>query len=452
MPVTLVWFRHDLRLADHAPLRAAVKRGAVVPVFLWSPEEYGDWPPGGAAKVYLHYALQSLDESLRNIGSRLIVRRGAAAEHLKQIAETTGADAVYAHRLYEPALARRDDKLEARLALDGIDLKLYDGYLLHDPEQIATGSGDPYKVFSPFWKKFCKQIEVGKPLPAPRKLDGPGNWPHTSSVGDLGLLPQRDWDQPIADAWPTSEADVTRRMKWFVGRADDYGRLRDRPDGDHTSRLSPALRFGLLSPRSIWRAVAEGMARDADWKTDGRAAYLREVGWREFAYHLLHHFPHTPGQPLYSKFDGFPWHGDDEKLRAWQRGRTGYPIVDAGIRQLWRTGWMHNRVRMIAASFLTKDLLIDWRAGAAWFWDTLVDADLANNTLGWQWAAGCGADAQPFFRIFNPHSQAAKFDPNGDYARQWIPELETGDYPEPIVDHARVRQTALEAYEKIRNA
>ena len=478
----LVWFRHDLRLADNPALHHAVERfAAVVPVFIWAPDEEGDWAPGGAHRWWLHESLRSLDADLREKGSRLILRSGSSLEQLRALIGATGADAVLWNTRYEPALRARDETIREALHDDGVSVHTYASRILHDPDVVRTGSGGPYKVYTPFWKKLGQLgFEVGEPLPTPRmgETKAPASWPESDDLDAFELTPEAqdgvDWAGEIRAAWTPGEAAAHDRLRHFVDALlIDYDDERNRPDHDGTSRLSPYLHHGELSPRQVWRAVDGWIANGA--MREAAASYLSEIAWREFSYHMLYHFPETPTEPLRDKYADFPWDADDEALRRWQRGQTGYPIVDAGMRQLWRMGWMHNRVRMIVASFLTKDLLIPWQEGAAWFWDTLVDADLANNTMGWQWAAGSGADAQPFFRIFNPISQGERYDPDGMYVRRWVPELadlpakhihqpwnapadvladagvELGTtYPEPIVDHSEARDRALAAYQEIR--
>lgn len=475
---SIVWFRQDLRLADNPALHAAVARGgAVIPVYIWAPEEEGDWAAGAASKWWLHQSLRSLEAALQKLGARLILRRGPSLGVLQELAETTGATAVFWNRRYEPAIISRDARIKESLRTVGIEAESFSGSLLHEPWTVQNQSGKPFQVFTPFWRHCLTKAEPAEPLPPVTALGTPARWPSTLSLSDLGLEPKRDWSSGLAAAWQPGEAGARWRLAAFLQAAfAEYSEQRNRPDLVGTSRLSPHLHFGEISPRQIWAGLRQHAASRAlpvsAWRN---SQFLAEVGWREFSHHLLYHFPHTVTQPLRAEFRNFPWRRDDNWLRAWQRGRTGYPIVDAGMRELWATGWMHNRVRMIVASFLVKDLLLHWQEGARWFWDTLVDADLAQNTLGWQWTAGCGADAAPYFRVFNPQSQGEKFDPQGDYVRRWCPELaklpadyihapdrapaavraRAGvrlgvDYPEPIVSHAIAREVALEAFAKIR--
>ena len=472
----LVWFRDDLRLADHAPLSSACAEEAdVVPVYLHTPDDVGAWPRGAASRSYRHHALAALIERFDEEGSRLVLRRGEAClDLLRELIEETNATALYFHRAYTPGMRSRDADLIDALETDDLTVRVFEGRLLHDPEAVETTSGTPYQVYTPFWRRFREEVEIGMPLDVPAVGEhAPASWPESAALDDLGLLPEVDWDASFYEVWTAGEQAAHDRLQTFLDDAlEEYADLRNRPDLPGTSRLSPSLHHGTLSPRQIWHAVlnATGGAVSGDAEV-----YLKELVWREFSYHVLYHHPATPTEPLKEKFAAYTWRTAEADLEAWQRGRTGYPIVDAGMRQLWETGWMHNRVRMIAASFLTKDLGIDWREGARWFWDTLIDADLANNTMGWQWSAGTGADAQPFFRIFNPVSQGRKHDPEGDYVRRWVPELadlptrhlhapweapedvleeagvELGEtYPAPIVDHAEARDRALAEYEKVK--
>jgi deoxyribodipyrimidine photo-lyase len=423
MKTTIVWFGNDLRVGDNPALSAAAQRGAVVPLFIFAPEEQGDRAPGGARRWWLHYSLQSLDRSLRDLGAPLILRRASASlPVLEEILTQTGADAVYWNRRYEPHLQTRDQQIAQRLKARGIEVRLFDSYLLHDPDQLRTDLGQPYTVFTPFWRRFLTEVVVPEPLPAPERLIPAPRMPASEPIESLELLPKIDWAAGLRETWQPGEASAHRRLEWFLRyRVADYHTLRDRPDLDATSRLSPHLHHGEISPRQIWHATMRTRTTEAQ---AGIESFLREVGWREFAYHILYHHPHTQTRPLKAVYETFPWHEEHSPAyKAWTRGRTGIPLVDAGMRQLWRIGWMHNRVRMIVASWLTKNLLHHWRLGEIWFWDTLVDADPASNVLGWQWTAGCGADAAPYYRIFNPVLQGRKFDPEGVYVRQWVPEL-----------------------------
>jgi deoxyribodipyrimidine photo-lyase len=466
-PPTLVWFRQDLRLRDHRALTAAITAGApVIPVYIWAPDEEAPWAPGAASRWWLHHSLQRLDAELRERGSRLILRQGSSsADCLQRLAAETGAGAAYWHRQHEPDAAQRDARLLQLLCAAGVEARDYGGALLQDPARLRNKTGRPYLVFTPFYRHLLSQPPPGRPLRAPTRIPAPTRWPASLALGELGLLPAVDWAGGIRDAWTPGETGATRALQRFLrGPVTRYPTGRDRPDHAGTAAISPHLHFGELSAAQAWHAATAAAANTPD-AAPGVDAWLRQLAWREFAAHLLYHFPSTATKPLREPYRAFPWRHDPRRLRAWQQGRTGYPIVDAGMRELWTTGWMHNRVRMIAASFLVKDLLIPWQDGARWFWDTLVDADLANNTMGWQWIAGCGADAAPFFRIFNPVSQGRKFDPDGAYIRRWVPALRNvpdayvhepwkapgNTYPERIVQHHVARMRALAALQTIRN-
>ncbi|GAB4363095.1 MAG: deoxyribodipyrimidine photo-lyase [Kiloniellaceae bacterium] len=473
---SIVWFRQDLRLADNPALAAAIARGApILPLFIF--DDSGDWAPGGAARWWLHHSLAALSNDLKKCGAPLCLRRGKAQDILHDVAQEHGAAAVFWNRCYEPAAVARDKALKERLKKADIEAVSFNGALLAEPWALKTGQGEPYKVFTPFWKALQAAGDPPRPLTRPRKLDGVTG-AASEELDDWQLLPTRpDWAGGLRETWQPGEKGAAERLSDFLdAAASDYKTERDRPDRSGTSRLSPHLHWGEVSPRQVWHATRHAVA--AGTLTDGAAeAFLRQLGWRDFSHNLLFHWPDFPEQPWRAAFAAFPWSDDEAAFDAWCQGRTGYPIVDAGLRELWATGWMHNRVRMIAASFLVKDLLIPWQRGEAWFWDTLVDADLANNAAGWQWVAGCGADAAPYFRIFNPVSQGEKFDPRGDYVRRWVPELAglpddaihrpweapaevlkkakvtLGEsYPHPIVDHKAARDRALAGYETVKAA
>ena len=480
MGTTIVWFRRDLRLADNPALNAAVRRGGpVLPVFIWSPDEDGDWPAGAASRVWLQHSVQNLDEALRRAGAPLIVRAGAAEASLGRLIAETGAGAVYWNRCYEPAVLARDAGIKAALRDAGIEAQSFKAGLLFEPAEVRTRSGGPFKVFTPFWRECMRLPAPGEPLPAPAALTPSLRCPPRLDLAALGLAPAQAWPGKLMRHWSVGGEAARERLDRFLAEASDgYENRRDLPGEASVSRLSAHLHFGEISPRQVWSAVnCHEQAQGRMSPGPGATAFLRQLIWREFAHHLLYHFPRTPTEPLRAEFARFAWRDDEHALRLWQRGMTGYPIIDAGMRELWHTGWMHNRVRMLSASFLVKGLLLHWLHGARWFWDTLIDADLANNTLGWQWTAGCGADAAPYFRIFNPVAQGQRFDPAGHYVRRWVPELAAlpdrhlhapwtasaevlaganvrlGDaYPAPCIDHPAARQRALAAWHRMRNA
>lgn len=465
----LVWFRQDLRLSDHPALAEASRRGPVVPVFIRDPGGEGAWAPGAASRWWLHHSLAALDAALARKGSRLILRRGDSLAVLRDLLRETGAEAVHFSRRYEPAAAARDARVAQALRRDGVAARCFGSALLYEPEAVRTAQGKPYRVFTPFFKALQAAPEPMPPLPAPRRLEQPPAWPESRDLHALELLPRIDRAGGLRAAWkPGCDAARGLLRDRLPAIAPAYADHRDRPGLDGTARLSAHLHFGEVGAREVW-AAAGGYDRGPGGP--GIASWRRQLAWREFAHHLLAHFPRTPEAPMRPAFAAFPWREDAAAFAAWKRGRTGYPFVDAGMRQLLATGWMHNRVRMVAASFLVKHLLIPWQDGARWFWDALVDADLAQNTLGWQWVAGCGADAAPYFRIFHPVAQGERFDPSGDYVRRWVPELRRlpaawihrpweapaealaearlalgSDYPRPIVGHAEGRARALAAY------
>lgn len=467
---SIVIFRLDLRIEDNPALSAAVERGEqVIPLYIWDPQDEGEWAPGAASRWWLHFSLQSLAEELKEIGLKLIIRRGDAKSVINKVLEETGADAIFWNRRYEPLAIKRDRQIRNHFQQQGIYVESFNGSLLYDPLIIANKMGKPFKVFTPFWKACLTLEEPSQPIPMLKKSCSTPSL-STEAVESLELLPKIHWDAGIRRSWIPGAPEAKKILNQFIqNKIVNYVRDRDRPDQEGVSHLSPYLHFGEISPRMIWHSAKRSEL------SEGREGFLRQLGWREFAHHLLFHFPHTPDLPLREEFISFPWQEDRNLLKAWQQGKTGYPLVDAGMRELWTTGWMHNRVRMIVGSFLVKDLLISWVEGEKWFWDTLVDADLANNTLGWQWVGGCGADAAPYFRIFNPITQGEKFDPEGNYVRKWIPEIaqlsnewihqpweapenelrKAGislglNYPFPIVDHAEARKLALSAFDAIR--
>jgi deoxyribodipyrimidine photo-lyase len=470
-PPTIVWFRRDFRLADNRALAAAASDGRpIVPLFILDDESLS-WRLGGASRWWLHHSLRSLSDRLVARGSGLVLRRGAANSILRQIAAGTGARAVVWNRLPEPEAQRCDRAITAELAGLGIVGTSHGGALLFEPSRIRRRDGEPFRVFTPFWRACVAAPPPEPPLAAPARLHSTA-LPRSERLEDWRLLPTApDWAGGLRMTWEPGEPAALRRLTTFIDSAlARYGEARDRPDQPATSRLSPHLHFGEVSVGQIWRAASTAAPELA-------GPFLRQIGWREFCHHLIDQIPSMPDEPLDRRFAHFAWSDDEAALRAWRQGQTGYPIVDAGMRELWQTGWMHNRVRMIVASFLTKHLLQRWQTGERWFWDTLVDADLANNAAGWQWVAGCGPDAAPYFRIFNPVLQGEKFDPQGEYVRRFVPELrrlpggvihrpweasalvladadvKLGEtYPHPIVEHAAARRRALAAFERLRGA
>lgn len=473
---TLLWFRQDLRLEDNPTLQAALRLGEpIIPIYIYSPEEEGEWCPGGASQWWLHHSLLSLKQSLQQRGSDLLIVKGPIVETLARLQVETRANALVFSQRYEPAGQTQTERVLSWAATSGVKAHLLHSALLFEPGSILNQSGKPFQVFTPFWRHCLTMMGQWDTLPVPGTIPAPKVFPEGHPIDSLGLLPRIAWDTAFYSSWKPGEAGAKLALETFLNAvAVDYASDRDRPDKVGTSRLSPHLHFGEISPKAIAMAVQAAIAKEPHVKT-GAEKFFAEVGWREFGYHLLFHFPHTTQTPLRPEFLQFPWADNSDHLLAWQKGLTGYPIVDAGMRELWATGWMHNRVRMVVASFLVKHLLLPWQAGAAWFWDTLVDADLASNTLGWQWAGGCGADAAPYFRVFNPILQGLKFDPNGDYVRRWIPELTalpnqyihtpweapplvlkaagitlSQHYPEPLVDHSEARARALAAFQSLK--
>ena len=418
-PTTIVWFRQDLRLHDNPALCAAAERGSVVPVFILDDGAASQWAHGGASRVWLHHSLDALQRSLNG---HLQLFAGEAAELMPQLVEALGASAVYWNRCYEPWRRERDAHIKQQLNEAGIEAESFNASLLWEPWTVAKADGQPYKVFTPYYRKGCLAA------PAPRQpLSKPAlnliaeSTAQSLSLEQLELLPTLDWGEQIMAGWEVGEAAASQALDEFLqDRLGQYREGRDVPGLRGTSRMSPHLHFGELSPNQVWYR-AQAMAKPGN--EEALDKYLAELGWREFCYYLLYHAPTLPEQEYNAKFAAFPWRDNSAALQAWQRGRTGVPLVDAGMRELWQTGFMHNRVRMVVASFLVKNLLVDWRAGQHWFWDCLLDADLANNSASWQWVAGSGADAAPYFRIFNAQRQGEKFDPQGEYVRRFVPEL-----------------------------
>jgi deoxyribodipyrimidine photo-lyase len=464
----IMWFRQDLRLADHPALTAAAAAGTVIPLYILDDETPGDWRWGGASRWWLHHSLAALGRDVP-----LVYRRGAADRVLAEVLKETGAKAAYFTRGYAPWEGALEGRVKALCEAAGAGCHRYGGFLLHEPEAIRNGSGEPYRVYTPF-SRAC--FASGEPKPArPMPKIAFAETKEKGTLEGLGLLPTRpDWAGGLAAAWEPGEAGARKRLATFIQESlSFYADQRDRPDNPVTSGLSAHLHWGDISPAQCWHAVRAAMNHAGGKLDRAGEKFLKEVLWREFSYHLLHHWPTLPDKPFKPEYADFPWAEDPVGLKAWQKGLTGYPIVDAGMRELWATGIMHNRVRMIAASFLIKDLLVPWQAGERWFWDTLVDADIGSNSASWQWVAGCGADAAPYFRIFNPVLQGEKFDPDGGYVRRWVPELSrmpkefvhkpweapelvkraagAEAYPPPIVDHGMARDRALAALKSVKS-
>ncbi len=476
MPTTLVWFRQDLRLADNPALSRAAEHGDILPVHVLPPEDErrDGFVNGGASRWWLHHSLAALDAALREKGSRLLVRRGNAREIIPALVAESGAEAVHWNRRVEPAGIEIDREIKRRLQDDGVTARSFPGNYLHEPWNVLNKQNAPYKVFTPYWKALLS-LGIDQPVDQPpARLAAVPEAIAGEPLDALGLLPERNWAASFDQWWQPGEAGAWERFESFLDDISRYHETRNRLDLDGTSRLSPHLHFGEISPRQVVARVRSRYPNALDEK--GPEHFLREVGWREFGANLLFHFPETERDNLDARFDRLEWRNDPADIRAWQRGETGIPVVDAAMRALWTTGWMHNRARMIVASFLTKNCLVDWRIGADWFMDTLVDADLPSNTAGWQWVAGTGADAAPYFRIFNPVLQGEKFDPEGAFIRRWVPELadlpdkalyapweaslatldraavRLGEtYPEPIVDLKASRERALEAFQQIKD-
>jgi deoxyribodipyrimidine photo-lyase len=462
MNSTLLWLRRDLRLADNPALAAALETGgAVIPVFIRPDRDR----IGGASAWWRGRSLAALQDALRSRGSDLVLRTGSGVALMHRLVEETGAGTLAFNRSLEPRQMAEDAEVMTMLRERGIDVIERPANRLHEPWRLKTGAGGFFKVFTPFWNRLAQEYRPPAASPRPGDILAPKTWPQSEPIADWQVT--AGWSEGFAADWTPGEDGAHRRLAAFEAQAKAYPESRDRPDWEGTSRFSPHLAWGEIGVHEIWRRLCGALG-------DAATPFLRQLGWRDFNSHLLYHFPKLPSRAWSGKFAAFPFVKDATGLRAWQRGATGYPIVDAGMRQLWATGWMHNRVRMIAASFLVKDLMIDWRDGEAWFWDTLVDADLAQNAGNWQWVAGSGADAAPYFRIFNPVTQSRKFDPDGAYIRRWVPELAAldgktihapweaapldlaaagivlgRDYPAPIVAHDAARLRALAAYQKI---
>ncbi|MDO8950524.1 MAG: deoxyribodipyrimidine photo-lyase [Actinomycetota bacterium] len=477
MTTALVWLRNDLRLADNPALFAAVSESdAVAPVFIWAPGESGLWSPGPATRAWLALSLKALARSIDSRGGRLLIAAGQTGITLLALAAETGATTVHWNQRYEPALTELDSRVRDHLEAAGLRVVIHSDSLLREPSTLLSTSGRPYRVFTPFMNASERGSTPAFPLPAPGRIPAPIGL--REAIDPASVLPTSGDAPDIAAHWTPGEAGATARAdRFFSDLADVYAHDRDWPGIEGTSKLSPHLAFGEISPRTLWHRAQEQVHHNGSHRLpEGTAAFVRQLQWREFAYHLVHHFPETTERPLRRRFEIFPWSRDPVAFEAWEHGMTGFPMVDAGMREMLATGWMHNRVRMLVASFLTKDLLLPWLDGARSFWEHLADADLPNNTLGWQWVAGCGADAAPYFRVFNPVAQGEKFDPDGRYVKRWVPELEGlspewihrpwaapsnvlasagvvlgARYPQPIVDHAAARLRALAIYGSMRD-
>ena len=463
----VVWLRNDLRLADNPALAAACAEGPVVVLYVLD-DDPELRPLGAASRWWLDKSLRALSKDIESLGGVLTLRRGLAVAEIGDVVARTGARGVYWNRLYDQPSLKRDAAVRRDLEARGVVCRDFNAGLLNEPTQLATQAGGPFRVFTPFWRAARERAEGVRPEPRPALMLAAERPAAGAALDDWGLHPSApDWSAGFSP-WRPGEAGAMARLTAFLdGPAGGYLSGRDVPGHEGVSRLSPHLHFGEIGPRQVWAAVQDRAAAGGLPPAQAEG-YLRQIGWRDFNHHLLFHFPRMTHSGFDSRFDAMEWRSDPAGLEAWKRGRTGFPIVDAGMRQLWATGWMHNRVRMIVASFLVKDLMIDWRVGEAWFWDTLVDADLANNVGNWQWVAGSGADAAPYYRVFNPSLQGEKFDPEGDYVRRWVPELRSAatagarqpgrtasggtvaPYPAPIVNHAEARKRALAAYERVR--
>jgi deoxyribodipyrimidine photo-lyase len=470
--IALLWFRQDLRLSDNPSLIHAIDHGfRIIPIFILDDENAGSWKRGGATRWWLHESLKALNTEL---DGHMVFRKGDAARIMPDLVKETAASAVFWGRCYEPWRIARDKSLKTDLKAQGVTVETFNASLLWEPWEVSKDDGTPYKVFTPFFRKGCLgrgEPDADRPTPsniAYAPFDAKG------TLDNLELLPRINWHEEMAEIWKPGEAGAKERLETFLRSGlKNYKEDRNRPDFENVSRLSPHLHFGEISPRTVWHAAktagaAQGLEKDTDH-------FCSELGWREFSYSLLYYNPDLTHEPLQPKFKQFPWNDNKAMLKAWQKGQTGIPIVDAGMRQLWRTGWMHNRVRMIVGSVLIKNMLLHWIEGEHWFWDTLVDADLANNAASWQWVTGCGADAAPYFRIFNPVTQGEKFDPDGAYVRHFVPELADmpkefihkpweasplilkaagvslgKNYPAPIVDLKASRDAALAAFQSLK--
>ena len=476
----IVWFRRDLRLADNPALLDALSRAKrVIPLYIHAPEEEEPWKPGAASEWWLHHSLASLSVALREKGSKLVIRQGSSQRALQEIAHDTKATLVCWNRQYEPAVRSRDETVEKALFSAGIEVSTHPGSLLREPGTVLKDDGEIYRVFTPFYRRYLLTGPEAAPVTSPVELPPLPQGVHSIPLEDLHLVSPLNWHSAFGEYWQPGEEGAKIRLQNFIdsGAISKYGDQRDLPYEKGVSELSPYLHFGEVSARQIWHDAQNATRSFGDPTAISEMAesYLRQLIWREFAHHLLYHLPHTPEQPFDDRFSSFGWERNPDLFSAWTRGQTGIPLVDAGMRQLWQIGWMHNRIRMLVASVLTKNGLVHWLEGARWFWDTLLDADLANNTMGWQWVAGCGVDAAPYFRVFSPARQGERFDAEGKYVRIWVPELAElpnryihepwrapasvleqakvtlgNDYPFPVLDLASGREEALRRFQKLR--
>lgn len=474
---TIIWFRQDLRLRDNPALKYAADSGNIIPIYILDvrPDQ---WKMGGASRWWLHHSLQSLSDSLATFGHKLHIFVGDPLQVLQDLCKQITAHSIVWNRCYEPYAIERDSKLKEHFQGLGINVKSFNANLLFEPWTILNKQGTFFKVFTPFWK-HCLMQASETPVDSVAVLHSSKMIPSSVKsleIKDLNLLPKNpDWSDGLKETWKPGETEALNRFKIFLqDNISTYKHNRDFMDREGTSRLSPHLHFGEISPRYIWHICKELLSFENE-NAENIYSFLSEVGWREFSYHLLYHVPTLLVDPIQPKFKVFPWKDDANRLKKWQKGQTGIPIIDAAMEELWHTGYMHNRARMIVASFLTKNLLIPWQKGAEWFLDTLVDADLASNSVNWQWVAGCGVDAAPYFRIFNPVIQGETFDPEGSYVKKWVPILKNlppkyihkpwkasleilekagvilgRNYPQPIVDLKESRNLALAAYEHIK--
>jgi len=481
--LAIVWCHRDFRLADHPALNAAVAENKkVILAYIHDPESEQSWQPGAAANWWLHHSLSAFSTALAKHKASLVIRYGNSLETLLELCKETGAKSIYWNRLYEPAIIARDKVIKKSLSENGIEPHSFNGALLREPWTVSKDDGMMYRVYTPFSRKYFQLPAIELPLEPPPNIPSGHKGVHSEGLEALDLLPSIPWDKQFNDLWKPGELGAQTQLDVFLDHGVlNYGIERDWPAADGVSKLSPHLHFGEISSRQVWHAVvfhgdhvAENGFPDA---VDRTLPYLKQLIWRDFAHHILYHVPETSDHPFNIKFKKFRWDRNDDVLDAWQRGQTGIPLVDAGMRQLWQTGWMHNRIRMLVASVLTKNGLVHWHEGAKWFWNTLIDASLANNSMGWQWTAGCGVDAAPYYRIFSPARQGERFDKDGAYVRRWVPELagvpskhihqpwlasrdvlsKAGvtlgkNYPNPVVDLSATRKEALERYKQLRQA